>query len=310
MAYYRLGQVIKMRRIALKYGREDFDAEGPSGMTVYRVEEGKTNATEQTYRSLTKSMGMEESTRQGVLKTDSMTDLYLVNEISQIFQGQDEEKVGKLLNQLEESIDFDVPRNRQYIEWIRAKLCYRKKQITAAEYETVIRKALSYTIPHFENISLREWPFREEELRLMIALNNALKAQKKYAEQKQLLEDIIEVLNTGYMNQEYKEKYFIAILMCFADALGNMGRHEDAIQRNREVVRLCVQYKEFKYMVKVYYDIHWSYWELKKQKTLSVQEETECRQCLVRAYYVSKVQGIRTDFYEKRLKERYPEEMC
>lgn len=312
MAYYHLGKVIRMRRTALNYRREDFDADGPSGMTLYRVEQGKTNATEQTYRSLTRCMGMEESTKQGVLKTDNMDVLYSVNDISRVFCEKDADKAEQLLAQIEEMVDLSVPRNRQYVEGIKAKFQYRQKQISAEEYEKVIKKALSYTIPDFgepDGISITEWPFHEKELKLVFALNNALKAQKRYEEQKELLEKIKEVLSTDYMNKEYKDEFNIGVLVCLADTLGSMEQHEEAIKLDREIISLCKKYHEFRHISNAYFDIHWNYWELKKQKTLSAQEDDECRQCLIQAYYMSKIQNIEVNFYEKRLKERYPEEL-
>lgn len=309
MAYYRLGKVIEMRRTALGYGRDAFDADGPAGMTLYRIETGKNKPTEQTYRRLTKSMGVQESTAQGVLKTSSMEILHLVNDISDVFRARDYEGAAQILARIAGSIDMDVPRNRQYIEWMGAKLEYEQKRTNVREYEAAIRKALSYTIPGFEEHPLRKWPFHQEEWQMLLALNNTLKAQKRYEEQRELLEVRKTVLEMDYLGSERRIKYLIATMINQADVLGNLGKHEEAIQADKDAILLCEEYREFAMLHYPYYDIHWNYYKLKKKRALSAEEKAECRQCLVKAYYISKAQHKHKELYEKCLEERYPEEL-
>ena len=309
MAYYELGKVIRMRRNAIGCGRESFDADGPAGMTIYRIEKGKSNGTESTYRKLTKSMGVEESTRQGILKTNHMDILHLVNDIAKVLREKNDEKAEQMLLDIEKSIDTDIPRNKQYIEWTKAKLDYRNNRITTEKYEEIIRRTLEYTIPGAEKTIFAEWPFHEQEWQILVTLSNSLRAQKRYQEQKLLLEEMRTVLDTGYMNTEWSLQYRIIILLCTADLLGNEGFHREAIHKDREVISLCEEHREFTYITNAYYDIHWNFWELKKQETLSAQEESESKQCLLKAYYVSEAYGLGKELYRIRLQERYPNEL-
>ena len=130
MAYYRLSQVLKMRRGAMGQTRFDYDVEGPSFMTVFRLEKGEVRVKEKTYRSLSRAMGEEESTRRGVLKTTDIRVLRLVNEIANAFLYRDYEKVEELITQLEAKLDCSVKRNQQYLEFTKAKLQYRKGLIS------------------------------------------------------------------------------------------------------------------------------------------------------------------------------------
>lgn len=309
MAYYQIGKVIKMRRTALGYGQNDFEDFGTTGMTVYRIENGKSGGTERTYRKLTKAMGTEESIRQGILKTSHMDILRLVNDTTETLNKKDYAKVEELLSRIESGTETGTPRNRQYIEWIRAKLKYEQRLIGIKEYESVIRTALAYTIPKFEKISLREWPFHQIEIHILTALSNLLRTQKRYAEQKELLEDINAALDTDYIGSEQKDLYRVIVLSNLADVLGNMGEHRAAIEVDKENLCLCESYKEFRILDFIYYDIHWNYYELGKQKALSLQEETECKQCLLKSYYLSEAKGIHDELYERRLRERYPGEL-
>ncbi len=203
MAYYRLSQVVKLRRTALGHDRDEYDADGPAGMTVYRIEEGKNKATERTYRSLTRAMGMEESTRQGVLKTKDMKVLHLVNEISDAFFESDYEKVRLLMEKLKQDLDMSVVRNQQYLSDIELKLKHRQKQISDEVYEQSIRKILAYRGLEVDDMLRSHWPFHEHECNRLIGLIEIVRTQKNYEQQKFLLEKLEEVLTSGYMEQEY-----------------------------------------------------------------------------------------------------------
>lgn len=309
MAYYRLSQVVKMRRTALGHSREEYDADGPTGMTVYRLEEGKNKATERTYRSLTRAMGMEESTRQGVLKTKNMKVLHLVNEISDAFFKDDYEKAGLLIERLEQGLDKTVARNQQYLLDVEANLTYKRKLITDEVYEQSIKENLAYGKLKVDDMLERHWPFHECECNMLLGLVEIIRKQKKYEQQKVLLEKLEEVLTTGYMEQEYSLAYLVYVRWRMGDVLGNLEQHRMAIEMDEKTLKLCEEQDEFRYLAEVYYDIFWNYWMIKKKETLTEQEEARCKECLVKAYYINKSMYPPKSLYERRLRECYPEEL-
>ena len=77
MAYYRLSTFLKMKRNAIGVARDAFDVEGPSDMTVYRMEKGKQYSNK-TYNLLTNCMGVEENLKENILNVDSFSDIFLL----------------------------------------------------------------------------------------------------------------------------------------------------------------------------------------------------------------------------------------
>ncbi len=309
MGYYKCSAVIKMRRDVLQSKREDYDVEGPAGMTVYRLEKGKHKGTEKTFRSLTRSMGLEESLGQGILKTSEMEHLNALNEIMWSIRDGQMQSAEELMEKLRNQIDVNVPRNKQYIVAKYAELQYRKGLITEQEYEEKIREALSCTVLSFETKGTEGWPFHDEELVLLILLNNRLKLQKKYEEQKTLAEHILHILEQGYLNSELRNRYYVLAMLALADALGSMGEHREALRLDREAIAICKEKQELRSIEYIYYDIHWNYWQIKKQETLTDAEESEAYQCLLQAYYVSKAKGKSKDLYKRKLMEHYPQNL-
>lgn len=305
MAYYRCSEIIKMRRNALGSKQDDYDVEGPAGMTVYRLENGENKGTEKTFRRLTRSMGVEESLGQGILKTSEMEHLNALNEIMWNIRDGKLQSAEELIESVRNQIDVEVPRNKQYIVGKYAELQYQQQRITAEEYEKRLKEALSYTILSYDKKGLEDWPFHDEELVLLIALNNVLKKQKKYEEQKELAENMRKSLERNYLNSELKRRYYILATLALADASGSLGEHREAIRLDKEAIALCKSVHEVRSIEYIYYDVHWNYWELKEKETLTDSEEVEAYQCLLQAYYVSKAKGNAKQLYKRKLKEHY-----
>lgn len=309
MAYYKASKVIKMRREAMGHDRYEYEVEGPSFMTVYRLEEGKVRVKENTYRSLSRAMGEEESTRQGIIKTKDIKELWIVNKISNAFLENNYIKVEELIRELEERIDCNEKRNQSYLEYVNAKLQYRKGRITAEEYENILRSNISYGKMSFEYMIENIWPFHETEWRMILGIESLAQKKQNYEKQQILLVQLQRILETGYMEMEYSMAYWACIRWQLSDVFGNMGHHREAIALDEETIRQCEVKKEFRYLAELYYDIFWNYKELKKKETLIKQEETRCKECLLKAYYINKTRLQPKMLYERKLREHYPEEL-
>ena len=181
MAYYRLSKVVKMRRLALGVKREEFDADGPTGMTVYRMEEGKHKTSERTYRSLTRSMGIEESTYQGILKTKKLDELQMTYEIVCALLNKNHEEAEQIIERLEDGLDTKDMRNQQYLRHMKEMIRYEKAEIAPEEYEQVLHELLQYRVPKGYKVDMTQWPLHVREFQIMHALNNVLKVRRHYA---------------------------------------------------------------------------------------------------------------------------------
>ena len=309
MAYYRLSTVVKMRRKALGVKRGEYDAAGPTGMTVYRMEEGKHKASERTYRQLTRSMGIEESTYQGLLKTSNLSDLQMTYDINRSMLLKDEKRAKEILTCLKEQLDETDVRNRQYIEKNEIRLKYESGGFAEGEYEKKLWELLNYRFPKGYEVDWTEWPLHWEECEIVLMLLQFLREEGKHEEQREVAERFLAVIRQEYMNRENETMYLIYGITWLADMLGNIGRHREAIQLEEENILLSEEEEDFRYLADIYYDIFWNYWMLKKKETLSALEEARCKECLLKAYYVDKAWGSLHPRYAQRMKECYPEEL-
>lgn len=308
MAYYRLSQVLKMRREAMEHSRFDYGAEGPSFMTVFRLEKGN-RIKENTYRKLSRAMGEEESTRQGIVNTTDIRVLWLMNEISNSFLKKDYEKVEALIVQLEKDLDCTVKRNIQYLEYVKAKLQYGRGEITDKKYETVMKNCINYGTMDFERMIEKSWPFHEQECQVLLEMIGTVRKKGEYEQEKYLLEQLQKDLESGYLEEEYYTAYLTWVRIHISDVLGNLGYHREAIAMAEETLRQCEDRREIRYLAEIYYDIFWNYYMIKKKETLTEQEKARCKECLINAYYINKAWYQPKELYERKLRECYPEEL-
>ena len=307
MAYYNISQVIRMRREALGHSRYEYDADGPSAMSVYRTEEKGIYVSEKNYRKLTKAMGEEESTRRGVLRTKEIEVLWLVNEISGSYFYKDYDKAEELINTLEAKVDCRVKRNQQYLDYLKAQLQYKRGLLDAEAYEKTLKDSFSHGALKFEQMLERNWPFHEMEWNRMQSIVETVRREKDYEGQKELLTRMNELLERPYMEQEYTMAYRMYVRWRMGDVLGNLGFHREAIELDEETIKLGEERLEKRYLAESYFDIFWNYQEIKKNETLTEEEELRCKECLIKAYYINKALFQGKKLYETMLCNYYPD---
>lgn len=309
MAYYRTGKVIKMRRNALGHSREEYGAEGPSYQTIYRLENGKVHIKERTYRQLSRAMGEEESTKQGILQTADMSVLWLTNEISKCLFTTDYERAEELIHQMEKKLDTSVEKNRRYLEYIKAYSKYYKGELDGNEYKNAIETSLWHENKGFDELIKSKWPFSERECNRILSMVEVMRRKKEYEKQKELLDRLIELLNAKYMDMEYNSVYLIAARYRMGDVLGNTGLHREAIALDEETIVMCEKQQDWRFLPELNYDIYWNYMVLKEKETLTKQEETHSKECLLKAYYLGKIMTPDNTLYERRILEHYQSEL-
>lgn len=309
MAYYRASQVIKMRRNALGHSREEYSAEGPSDRTIFRMENGQVHIKENTYRRLSRAIDEEESTRQGILQTGDISALWLTNKITRCIYVKEYDKAEELIAQLEEKRDIFAEINRRYLESIKKEIQYYKGNLESKSYGREIEDSLSHGNKHFDELLKNKWPFDKEECNRIISLVELVRKEKDYSRQKELLEQLLNVLDAGYMGKSFRGRYIIMARYRMGDVLGNLGFHREAIALDEETIVMCEEQQDYLFLPELNYDIFWNYMKLSEKETLTQQEEAYRKECLLKAYYLGQTKIIRKPLYEKRVLEFYPKEL-
>ena len=309
MAYYRASQVIKMRRNALGHSREEYSAEGPSDRTIFRMENGQVHIKENTYRRLSRAMYEEESTRQGILQTGDMSVLWLTNKISGCLHTGNYEMAEELVKQIEAKLDTFELNNQQYLEYIKAYLKYSKSSLAHEEYKYAIETSLSHGNRNYEELIKNKWPFSERECNRIMSLVELVRKEKEYERQKELLELLLVLLESEYMDSEYNTIYRIVARYRMGDVLGNLGFHREAIALDEETIRMCEEQQDWRFLPELNYDIFWNYMKISEKETLTQREEVYRKECLLKAYFLGQAKLTGKNLYQRRVQEFYSDEL-
>lgn len=309
MAYYRASQVIKMRRNALGHSREEYSAEGPSDRTIFRMENGKVHIKETTYRRLSRAMDEEESTRKGILQTGDISALWLTNKITGCFYVGEYERAEELIAELEEKLDDSAEVNRRYLAYIKTELDFFRGNLDNQAYKKAVEESLLHGSRSLNELLNQKWPFEERECNRIISLSELFRKEQDYNQQKELLEQLLKILENRYMESGYTDIYIILARYRLGDVLGNLEFYREAIALDEETIAMCEERLERIFLPKLYYDIFWNFMMLSKKETLTQPEEAYRKECLLKAYYSGLVIYPNNTLYERRLKEHYPDEL-
>lgn len=212
-----------------------------------------------------------------------------------------------MISALETRMDCSIKRNQQYLEYLEAQLQYKRGLLNTEVYEKMLKDTFFHGALNFEHMLERSWPFHEMEWNRLQSIVEIVRKKKDYEGQKELLTRMNELLEHLYMEQKYRVAYRMYVRWRMGDVLGNLGLHREAIEFDEETIKISEDGLERNYLAESYYDIFWNYQEIKKNETLTEEEELRCKECLIKAYYINKALFPMDRLYERKLRMYYPE---
>ena len=118
MAVYRIGDMLRMKREALEITREklcELSEEACSPQTLYRMECGKVKVNQEVYRKLMECMGELPERNYASVLVSNYKALNLKTEVDVYLDFNEYEQAEKKLEELEQFLDSEYVRNKQYI---------------------------------------------------------------------------------------------------------------------------------------------------------------------------------------------------
>lgn len=346
MAVYRLGDMVRMRREALGmtqselvqiYEGKGAEEEQASAMraeahgghkneicsvqVLRRIENGGVGRVKiDVFRRLMIKMGvLPERIYASLLVTDCRA-LRLKSEIHVHMNRREYGEAEKKLKELEPMLVPDYPRNRQYQMAVKAKLAYKKGEMEAGEYLTMLLDALRYTVPKLDEIDIAGWPFNVNEFDILLEIANAYHSMKEKKAELEFLLKMKKNVERKYMDEDHYVVWHVCAMIGLSQLMCLTGQHEKSMEYCETGIEECRKQRILGDVFRFLYDIVWNRETLiskgmfsenqpfEQQEAAIKKERAFCRKQLVQGYYLSVAQG---DIYEaeriKRLYERnYP----
>lgn len=218
--------------------------------TLSRIESGRRVPYKKTYQALAKKLSLPDEYYFSTIETDSFRTLELRWEFEVRMVGRQWQRAEELLCRLEESLDMDIPCNRQYTEQARYLIEKGTGHIKAADSFGYIIQILQYTIgsmPQGEDIgcwaeSFWQHRFTEREMSLLLQLADSLQAKGKYEQAACLLERMLGYYRDSRVRLEFHHRIIILLyarLTVQYSLLGQWDKEQEYSEAGIQMAMLC-----------------------------------------------------------------------
>lgn len=218
--------------------------------TLSRIESGKRTPYKKTYQALAQKLSLPDEYYFSTIETDNFGTLELRWELDMQVAGSHWQRVSELARQLEESLDMDIPCNRQYVEQAKYLVEKGTGMIKPADSFGRIIQILRCSIKNMpRNEEVQWWPeefwthlFTEREMSLLLQLADSLQQKKKYRQAVYLLERMLEYYQDSRVRLEFHYHIVLLIygrLTIQYGLLGLWDREREYSETGIQMVMLC-----------------------------------------------------------------------
>lgn len=218
--------------------------------TLSRIESGKRTPYKKTYQALAQRLSLPDEYYFSTIETDSFGTLELRWEFEMQVVERQWPRAAELARKLQESLDMDIPCNRQYVEqawYLIEKGTGRIRAEDSFGHIVRILQCSIHNMPQIEEVD--EWPeefwthhFTEREMSLLLILADSLQEKKKYRQAAYLLERMLEYYQSSRVKPEFHYRIVLLIygrLTVQYSLLGQWDREREYAEAGIQMSMLC-----------------------------------------------------------------------
>ncbi len=225
-----------LRDIRRNKGISQSDVQSCTQGNLSRIENGKQAPSKRRVMRIARELGVNKSYYISRVQSENY-DLYeLCHWKNQASFDYEWDKAVKMINQLEELLDMNIPQNRQYIEVCKIGDKKVRGKIDPEEGLQELEKVLRYTMSDYQNGKMRV-PSREEFVILNLMAGFLRKAGRIKAGL-QLRERILKTFRDSRVAEEYHTNSLLLLYLCYGEMLETDGQLELAEEMDNRGIYL------------------------------------------------------------------------
>lgn len=267
-----IGEYLFFHRAEQELTQEEM-AEGICEPESYsRIETGKRKPKKKSYEAFADKLGIPCHYYDVELDTDDYYLLELKQKISHSStRGKLKDEQGFIV-ELEQKIDLDSVRNRQYCEMVKNANAFRQGNISAEELIARDLKALAYTIQE-EKVGKKSHIYSQVEIILINHIANGYRANNQQENAAKLLQKLVDDMQVEKFRNRY-ERMPIYIMSCqnLGQYYSDMEKYERAIPLFQRNVQLLVQNRDGGGIAKNLAEIALAYENIKGTSDIEVEQ--------------------------------------
>ena len=296
-----INDIIRIRRRMLGVSRKILCQGICHEKTLQRLERRETTPQAAIVTELFERLGLsKEFTRIGVI-TDSQEAKMLMAKINDLDNARQWGQAKKLLENLEQMIDFKFCNNRQMLMRKMALSCWKQGEIKNEEYCRRMKEALELTLPY--EVFLKEgqkYLTYEEQACIQNLMQGMNRESKEFWTCICRFEEYYRPYADENGMHEAAAGMYEFIMSFVGNEWGNCGNFDEADRYSGIILRNCLRLRRLEMLPLVLYDRWWNFEERKKRK-IPDNKELDAVEELTKCVLASKLAKGYSQFYLKKL---------
>ena len=286
MANYRVGDIIRLTRIASGLTQEQLSENICSVETMSRIENGKHGVKKDIYQKLMEKMNRNPERSYAICVDQDMQIIEERAAFEEAMTRHDFESADEYMTLLKEKAG-ESTLTKNYVRRESAFLDFYQNRITSAELVAILEELAVETIPEYKRYMEQEiiFPFTEQEIILFKRLAVAYGRNGENELAIEICEMLLRSLRRKYMVEWKKSEITIIGIMVFF--YQRLEKYEIACELEKELLSEAKKSDNGVLVEEGLFDVAW---EMLRQIKTGKREKEEievCKKMMRKAYYLS-----------------------
>ena len=286
MANYRVGDIIRLTRIASGLTQEQLSENICSVETMSRIENGKHGVKKDIYQKLMEKMNRNPERSYAICVDKDMQIIEERAAFEEAMTRHDFERADEYMTLLKEKAGESIL-TKNYVRRESAFLDFYQNRITSTELVEILEELAEETVPDYRRYMEEKiiFPFTEQEIILFKRLAVAYGRNGANELAIEICEMLLRSLRSEYM-VEWKENE-ITVLGNIARFYTRLGNYKLANEINAVVFKQAKKFDKGVLIEEVIFDEAWEILRQIKANEEKKERIEECKKMMQKAYYIS-----------------------
>lgn len=286
MANYRVGDIIRLTRIASGLTQEQLSENICSVETMSRIENGKHGVKKDIYQKLMEKMNRNPERSYAICVDKDMQIIEERAEFEEAMTRHDFERADEYMTLLKEKAGESIL-TKNYVRRESAFLDFYQNRITSAELVEILEELAEETVPDYRRYMEEKiiFPFTEQEIILFKRLAVAYGRNDKNELALEISEMLLRSLRSKYMIEWKKNE--LSVYGNMARYYQKIGQYEVAYNINDTLIYEAKKYDNGILVEESLFDKAWDILREIRNGKREKEEIEECKKLMRKAYYLS-----------------------
>lgn len=286
MANYRVGDIIRLTRIASGLTQEQLSENICSVETMSRIENGKHGVKKDIYQKLMEKMNRNPERSYAICVDKDMQIIEERAAFEEAMTRHDFERADEYMTLLKEKAGESIL-TKNYVRRESAFLDFYQNRITSAELVEILEELAEETVPDYRRYMEEKiiFPFTEQEIILFKRLAVAYGRNDKNELALEISEMLLRSLRSKYMIEWKKNE--LSVYGNMARYYQKIGQYEVAYNINDTLIYEAKKYDNGILVEESLFDKAWDILREIRNGKRGKEEIEECKKLMRKAYYLS-----------------------